>query len=331
MNIKKYFISLLFSFFTLMIQASEFPAEMLGDWSLKLESQEAGWISIELKDQQPSVSMMVNVGSVKPIKGITIKNKILHVPLRTQRDGGKKGPILFKQRATIEWKEGQLQGHVITHYPATKKEEHDAFIGVRIPPMPAQPNLMHIKWGNQKSLFNGKNLDGWRLRRPEKINGWSVEKGLLVNSTPKTDFSATGAYGNLRTNSVFKDFKLNIEFLVEKNCNSGIYIRGLYEAQVVDRDSRMQGLQGIGSIFARIERSENAAYEGGTWQDYEITLYKRHLTVLLNGVKVIDNHPVKGPTPGAMHTNPMTAGPIYLQGDHTSVKYRHIILTPILE
>ena len=82
--------------------------------------------------------------------------------------------------------------------------------------------------------------------------GWSVKDGMLVNTTPKTDFSATGAYANLRTDAVFEDFWLHIEFLIEKDRNSGVYLRGMYEAQVVDRDSRMQGIQGVGAIFGSI-------------------------------------------------------------------------------
>ena len=155
--------------------------------------------------------------------------------------------------------------------------------------------------------------------------------GLLVNDTPKTDFSATGAYGNLRTEAAFGDFKLHIEFLIGKDRNSGVYLRGMYEAQVVDRDSRMQGLQGVGSIFGMVERSENSGKAGGEWQSYDITLVDRHVTVILNGEKVIDNQPVTGPTAGAVHTNPAEPGPIYLQGDHTNVSYRDIYLAPVLE
>jgi hypothetical protein len=195
--------------------------------------------------------------------------------------------------------------------------------------MPPAPDLSQVTFGEPITLFNGRDLDGWCLRRPEKLNGWSVRDGLLVNDTPKTDFSSTGAYGNLRTEAVFDDFKLHIEFLVEKDRNSGVYLRGMYEAQVVDRDSRMQGIQGVGAIFGRLAPSENAGRVGGEWQTYDLTLVDRHITVVLNGVKVIDNQPVRGPTGGAMHTDPMAPGPIYLQGDHTSVKYRNIVLTPV--
>ena len=153
----------------------------------------------------------------------------------------------------------------------------------------------------------------------------------MVNSTPKTDFSSTGAYANLRTESEFEDFWLHIEFLVEAQRNSGVYLRGMYEAQVVDRDSRMQGLQGVGAIFSRIAPSINAGRAGGEWQTYDLTLVDRHVTVVLNGVKVIDNQPVIGPTGGAIHTDPAAPGPIYLQGDHTAVKFKNIYLAPVVK
>ena len=154
---------------------------------------------------------------------------------------------------------------------------------------------------------------------------------MLVNTTPKTDFSATGAYANLRTEAEFEDFWLHIEFLVEKDRNSGVYLRGMYEAQVVDRDSRMQGLQGVGAIFGEIAPSKNAGKPGGEWQTYDLTLVDRHITVVLNGEKVIDNQPIAGPTGGAVFTDPTKPGPIHLQGDHTNVQYRNIYLAPVMK
>ena len=56
----------------------------------------------------------------------------------------------------------------------------------------------------------------------------------------------------------------------------------------------------------------------------------RHITVILNGVNIIDNKPVYGPTGGAIISDVFAPGPIYLQGDHGKVSFRNIILTPIL-
>ena len=99
---------------------------------------------------------------------------------------------------------------------------------------------------------------------------------------------------------------------------------------MVDRDSRMQGIQGVGAIFGAIAPSTNAGNPGGQWQTYDLTLVDRHVTVVLNGVTVIDNQPIDAPTAGAIYTNPAAAGPIYLQGDHTAVAYRDMYLAPVI-
>jgi hypothetical protein len=61
-----------------------------------------------------------------------------------------------------------------------------------------------------------------------------------------------------------------------------------------------------------------------------ITLVDRHVTVVLNGVNIIDNQPLDGCTGGALWSDVTRPGPIYLQGDHTSMEYRHLILRPRL-
>lgn len=310
-----------------LVHGESISDEMLGDWSLDIESGQAGWMRIAEAEGGPEVSMLVDVGSIKPLKGVEVSDGVIYVPLKTYRKG-RNGPILSTNRAEVRWEGGELKGVIITEYP-NGREVRDPFVGIGIPPLPEAPDLSEVEFGEPVELFNGKDLSGWKLRRPEKKNGWSVEDGLLVNTTPKTDFSATGAYGNLITEQVFGDGRLHIEFLIEKDRNSGIYVRGMYEAQVVDRDSRMQGLQGVGSIFGLVERTANPAKAGGEWQTYEITLVDRHITVVLNGITTIDNQPVTGPTAGAVHTNPMTLGPLYLQGDHTSVKYRNIVFWPV--
>jgi hypothetical protein len=157
-----------------------------------------------------------------------------------------------------------------------------------------------------------------------------VQAGELVNETPKNDFGAYGAYGNLITEKKFNDFELTIEYNVPVGGNSGIYLRGMYEAQVVDRNSRMQGIQGPGAIFGRIKPSKNAAMPGGEWNTYVLTLVDRHITVVLNGETVIDNRLLEGCTGGGIQANDTSPGPIFLQGDHTAVRYRNIVLRPIV-
>ncbi|MBC8324012.1 MAG: DUF1080 domain-containing protein, partial [Verrucomicrobia subdivision 3 bacterium] len=74
----------------------------------------------------------------------------------------------------------------------------------------------------------------------------------------------------------------------------------------------------------------NAGKPGGEWNRYDITLVDRHVTVILNGQKIIDNQPIPGCTNGALQSDETVPGPLYLQGDHTAVSYRNIILRPVI-
>lgn len=306
------------------------PEGLFGDWTLTLESGEPTWLSVYQEDGVPMVRCRVYVGREGPYKVETVKDGRIHLAMRPIKKA-KKSKIMVAQQLAFGLKDGALEGTLTRTPKDGSPGVVIPFTGKSIPPMPTKPpDLSALRFGHPISLFNGKDLTGWRPHEADKVNGWSAQDGMLVNTTPKTDFSATGAHANLRTVAEFEDFWLHIEFLIQSNRNSGVYLRGMYEAQVVDRDSRMQGLQGVGSIFSRIAPSVQAGKPGGQWQTYDLTLADRHVTVVLNGVKVIDNQPVIGPTGGAIYTDPSAPGPIYLQGDHTSVKYRNIYLAPIL-
>lgn len=328
------FTPLVFSLLQLIgltVSANEVPKKLLGDWSLSLESNEPAWMSIFEKEGKTAVAMRVYVGPEGPYEIDRVAEGRIHFSLKPQRKHNARG-IVIRSKVEVGMQAGKLNGTIIRKANDGSESESIQFTGKKMPPMPAvPPDLTKVEFGKRIELFNGKDLAGWRTHERDKINGWSVKDGLLVNTTPKTDFSATGAYANLRTDAEFKDFRLHVEFLVEKKRNSGIYLRGMYEAQVVDRDSPMQGIQGVGAIFGRIKPTVNAGKQGGQWQFYDITLVDRHITVVLNGTKVIDNKPVIGPTAGAIQTDVTSAGPIYLQGDHTNVKYRNLFLEPVIE
>lgn len=308
--------------------AEKIPTELLGDWSLSLDSKEPSWLRIvEDEENGPLAYLRVYVGPKGPFKITEIKDgKIRFVRRANQKT--KAGKVVIKTEVEVGMVDGKLSGTL--KRPAEEGVETITFTGEPIPEMPEQaPDLSKVKFGHPILLFNGKNLEGWRTYETNKINGWSVQEGLLVNTTTKTDFSATGDHANLRTEAEFEDFWFHAEFLIEEKRNSGIYLRGIYEAQVVDRDSRMQGKSGPGAIFGEILPTSNAGKPGGDWQTYDLTLVNRHVTVVLNGVTVIDNQPIDKPTGGAIFTNPMKPGPIYLQGDHTAVKYRNLYLAPV--
>ena len=253
--------------------------------------------------------MRVYIGPDGPYSATEAANGRLKFQLRTAPARPKEAMSLSNRRWTLASRTGSCDGVITRTATDGSVNERTRFTGKRIPQMPqSPPDLSEVRFGLPILLFNGKDLAGWRPHESDKINGWSAQDGTLVNTTPKTDFSATGDHANLRTEAEFEDFWLHAEFLIEENRNSGIYLRGMYEAQVVDRDSRMQGIQGPGAIFGRIAPSANAGKPGGQWQIYDLTLVDRHVTVVLNGVKVIDNQPIAGPTAGAIYTDPSAPG-----------------------
>jgi hypothetical protein len=296
-----------------------------GQWSMDLPNQEAGWLSVT-KDR---VELLWAVGSARPVENFTRQadtlsfEKAVRRPLAPKEEPATRFRITFKARG--EFLEAEM---VPSDAAATSRAV--MFSGKKQPPMPPRPDLGQIAFGEPVSLFNGRDLTGWKPSRADKKNGWSVREGLLCNDTPKTDFSAYGEYANLRTEAEFEDFQLHIEYRLPAGTggNSGIYLRGIYEVQVTHKDSKMQGISGPGAVFGRVEPTHNAGRAAGEWDVLDIMLVDRHVTVVLNGKKVIDNAPVPGCTGGALKSDVTLPGPIYLQGDHTSVQYRNITLRP---
>lgn len=306
------------------------PDEFIGSWAIKMTNGDAGWLSLSKENEEWAGEFMW-VGNGKALREISYADG--QVSFSKNCKVGKPkfaGGPPTGQRVPCPMT-AQVAGKNMTITMELPSGESLTHSGFRLPPMPPKPDLTKVKYGEPVSLFNGKDLTGWKLSNPDQINGWAAVDGVLENSTPKMSFDPFSRYGNLHTEQTFGDGLLTIEFKVPEKGNSGIYVRGAYEAQVVDRDSKMQGINGIGAIFGRVAPSKNAGKVGGEWQKYEITIVDRHATVVLNGEKVIDNEPVTGNTNGAYQSDITKPGPLYLQGDHTAVSYRNIVFRPRLQ
>ena len=303
---------------------------LYGNWAIRMPCGASGWLTIKRVDGV-SQGELWTLGGGKKLLDLDIDGGLECSFSRMIRVGKPEypgGPPTGKRLKIYHV--GVLENGRLRIKYSLPDGSNVRYEAKRIKRLPTRPNLDLLKFGKPVTLFNGTDLQGWTLANLDKKNGWQVSDGELRNSTTKTDFSAYGSYGNLQTLANFTDFNLKIDFKVPKGGNSGIYLRGLYEVQVVDRDSRMQGIQGVGSVFGRIPASKNSGNPGGEWNSYDITLVDRHVTVILNDEKVIDNQPIEGCTNGALIPDDSMPGPIYLQGDHTSVAYRNIVLTPIL-
>ncbi|HYF35262.1 MAG TPA: DUF1080 domain-containing protein, partial [Prosthecobacter sp.] len=202
------------------------------------------------------------------------------------------------------------------------------FTGKLIPALPPRPDLAKVKFGEPVVLFNGKDLTGWRLIKPDSDMGWSAKDGVLMN---RVDKASGKHYGNLRTDAEFEDFNLKLEVRTLPNSNSGIYLRGIYEVQIAESFGKPVDSHHMGALYSRITPAVAAEKPIGEWQTLDITLVDRHLTVILNGKTIIDNQPVLGCTGGALTSDEFKPGPIFLQGDHTDVDYRNLVLRPVVK
>jgi hypothetical protein len=136
------------------------------------------------------------------------------------------------------------------------------------------------------------------------------------------------AGGNLVTDRKFTDFKLHIEFRYPRGSNSGVYLRGRHEVQIVDSTSAEPTSELLGGVYGFLTPNELVAKRPGEWQSFDITLVGRQVTVVANGKRVICEQEIPGITGGAIDSDEGTPGPIFLQGDHGPVEFRNIVLTP---
>ena len=300
-----------------------------GRWALTIPGGGAGWLGVEEKDGQLASSVLWGGGSVVPTTATKIEDGkliVTRVNKPKKKDGSEAEPIT--ETLTFTASGDDLKATTVKTKPDGKPFAQAEFAGKRIPAIPAKPDLSKVKFGAPIPLFNGKDLTGWRLIKPDSDNGWSVKDGVLQNRVVKTKDKH---FGNLRTDAEFEDFNLKLEVSTLEGSNSGIYLRGIYEVQVMESFGKPLDSHHMGALYSRITPSVNAEKPIGEWQTMDITLVDRHLTVILNGKTIIDNQPVLGCTGGALTSDEFKPGPIFLQGDHTDVNYRNMVLTPVVK
>lgn len=141
-----------------------------------------------------------------------------------------------------------------------------------------------------KSIFNGKNLDGWVNHGTEK---WYVEDGLLI-----CESGPDKAYGYLSTEKDYYDFELELEFLQEANGNSGVFFRSTFEGtkvsgwqvEVAPPNHDTGGIYesyGRGWLVQIPDEKENIL-KMGEWNKMKIRVQGGHVTTWLNGEQMVD-------------------------------------------
>ena len=191
--------------------------------------------------------------------------------------------------------------------------------GVRAPALPERDDGSW-KRGDPVVLFDGRDLGRWEAVPPAHLSGWVVKDGALTALPGAVD---------LISDKKFSNFVVDAEYRIEPHSNSGIGLRGRYEVQIADDADRPVSNRASGSILGRIAPTSNAERPAGEWQMLVARLVGREVTVIVNGIRVINRQSIEGPTTIALDTNEAEPGPILLQGNRGPVEFRRIVVYPL--
>jgi hypothetical protein len=206
--------------------------------------------------------------------------------------------------------------------------------------------------------LTGKDLSAWK----GDTGTWSVVGAVEIDRTnPKVLDAKEGTgviyNGPEKTCDIFSKYKhgdvrVHVEFMVPKGSNSGVYLQGRYEVQILDSwGVKEPGYGDCGGIYQRWKDGKgyeghppmlNASLPPGKWQSFDILFRAprfdqdgkkienaRFVRVIHNGKLVHENVEVTGPTRAAHFEDEKPVDSLMLQGDHGPVAYRNIRIMPL--
>lgn len=290
------------------LETTKDPA-VIGRWDITIDKggkSLPSWLEVQKSGTHTLIGRFVYAfGSARPISEVKVNDGKYSFSIPPQWEEGNRD-MDFQ----FEVSGDQLKGTMVYTDGITYN-----FTGVRAPILIRSKEPV---WGAPVKLFNGKNVNGWHT---DGKNQWIAEAGILRSPH-------SGA--NLISDKTFTDFKLHIEFRYPQGSNSGVYLRGRYEVQVIDTKSgEPEPINNqFSSIYGFLPPNKMMAKNPGEWQSYDITLVGRMVTIVANGKTVICNQQIPGITGGAINSQEGEPGPILIQGDHGPIDYRNIIITP---
>lgn len=206
--------------------------------------------------------------------------------------------------------------------------------------------------GDGVKPFNGKDLSGWVAKGGEAKDTLQVGTakvdpknagGLVVEDGGSDLVNAKSGAKDFHTAASFGDAVYEVEFMVPKGSNSGVYLMGEYEVQILDSFGKDKvGPGDLGGLYGAQAPRVNASKAPGEWQKFVIdfrapkfdaagkkTANARFVKVTLNGTVIHENVEMNGPTPGGVSGNEAATGPLMFQGNHGPVAFRNIVIKPV--
>jgi hypothetical protein len=312
----------------------------VGRWNLRgtgPDTDKVYWLEVTQKGDQLEGRFLNRSAHATPLAWIRVEGKEL--VFRYGRGEGlpespvvESGPIY---RAHLE--NGKLIGHHVLEpsgrgaaaapaggaNPPAPPAKEIRWVGTRQPTWPPSNANGNHSYGKPSVLVGpGVGLDVWTGATAEKSGGWKIENGILSNEPPTF---------NPISKEKFKDFKLETEFKLEEKQNSGLYLRGRYELQLAlgPGNKLTHGRQGFLAIYGWKATDVDAAKPAGEWQSLEAIVVGNRLTATANGKRIHDNAILPAMTGGALDNDELAPGPIMIQGDHSHVSFRRMVVTPI--
>ncbi|HUM05022.1 MAG TPA: DUF1080 domain-containing protein [Terriglobales bacterium] len=282
----------------------------LGRWDLTLKAADReypSWLELQVEKGVLTAQFVGRWGNARPLPKVEFSSGQLTFVSPKEEEGSERDMVF----------EGKLAGETLSGTVAAPKGETWTWVGKRAPSL---KRTKTPKWGKPVTLFNGKDLTGWKMDKPNPEKSWKVVDGTLVSP---------GNGPEIINDQKFTDFKLHVEFNCAANSNSGVYLRGRYEVQVEDNSLHEPPSHHTGGVYGFLAASPEPPRRPGEWQSYDITLIGRTITVVLNGKTIIDQQEIPGITGGALDSHEELPGPIYLQGSEDGhIAYRNMVLTP---
>jgi len=302
------FITVFLALLSMTISADQ--KAFLGRWNLSgapPNSDRVYWL--EVKDENGELAAMFLNRGGSPVRIDDVRLEGDEIVLQMQGRGNNPAPLIRLKAAGAK-----LTGTIAAGTTTVN------VTGVRPPRWEhANANGDHT-YGTPVVLFDGKSLDAFGVQNKSQPMGWSIEDGVMTNVEHAN---------NLVSKDKFKDFKIHAEYKVGPGSNSGIYLRGRYELQVLDDYGKPAEEHGHMTIYAWKAPRINASKPPGEWQTMEAVVVGNRVTVTLNGQRVHDNAVLQAITGGALDANETEPGPIMIQGDHERVWFRSVTVTPI--
>jgi hypothetical protein len=287
------------------------PVEpFLGRWDLTLKAPDReypSWIEIRQENGQLKAQMVSRWGSARPLPKVEISSDGVLTFVSPKEEEDRKDDMVFQGKLVGDGLSGTTTGQDGTPWQ---------WVGDKAPALEA---TQAPKWGKPVSLFNGKDLTGWKMSKPGPPV-WTVRNGTLISP---------GNGPELTSDAKFQNFKLHLEFNCGKDANSGVYLRGRYETQIETESQAEPPSHHTGGIYGFLAPSPELPRTADKWQTFDITLLGRRVTIVQNGQTIIDGQEIPGITGGAVDSHEGMPGPIYLQGSEKGhVAFRNIVITP---